>query len=251
MALKGAGFRVCKFPARTWLLSVGDRHWLWDTGYAEWFERATRQGIFHLYRRITPVYFDPREAMVAQLAAHGLQPADLQGILLSHLHGDHMAGLRDFPGTAVLCSEEGWNRIHRLEGLAALRQAFVPALVPEDIAGRLQFFEHFPATALPSELQPFTQGYALPHSQGDIVFVPLPGHAAGHFGAFVRGEQGWVLLAGDAAWSPTGYQQLRGPSVLANVVMDQPRAYYQTLERLHQLWRGGKVTILLSHEGDL
>ena len=93
MALKGAGWKVCKFPARSWLLSVGDQHWLWDTGYAEWFERATRQGVFHLYRRITPVHFDPREAMVAQLAAIG-QEFRLGGAV-GVLDPDHCVGDRD------------------------------------------------------------------------------------------------------------------------------------------------------------
>lgn len=251
MALKGAGWKVCKFPARSWLLSVGDQHWLWDTGYAEWFERATRQGVFHLYRRITPVHFDPREAMVAQLAAIGLRPGDLQAVLLSHFHGDHMAGLKDFPGTPIGCSQQGWLQTRHLQGVAALRQAFVPDLVPTDIDTRLRFFEQFPQVALDPVLQPFTQGYALPGSQGDIVLVPLPGHAAGHFGAFVRSETGWVLLASDAAWSPTSYQELRGPSALAQVVMDHPPAYYQTLHQLHQLWRSGGAEIRLSHEGDL
>ncbi len=41
MALRGAGFRVCKFPARAYLLEVGDRRWLWDTGYAHYFQQQT------------------------------------------------------------------------------------------------------------------------------------------------------------------------------------------------------------------
>ncbi|MCG3017437.1 MBL fold metallo-hydrolase, partial [Escherichia coli] len=36
IALKGAGLKVCKFPARAWLLEVGDKRWLWDTGYSSW-----------------------------------------------------------------------------------------------------------------------------------------------------------------------------------------------------------------------
>lgn len=58
MAVKGTGFRVCKFPARVWLLEVGDRRWLWDNGYSSWFEHYTRSGIFRIYRHLTPVYFD-------------------------------------------------------------------------------------------------------------------------------------------------------------------------------------------------
>lgn len=33
--------------------------------------------------------------------------------------------------------------------------------------------------------------------------------------------------------------------------MDDAVAYTRTLERLNQLWAGGRVNILLCHEGDL
>ena len=81
--------------------------------------------------------------------------------------------------------------------------------------------------------------------------MPLPGHAAGHIGAFVLTDSGWELLASDAAWSPKSYESLRGPSRMAHLVMDNSAAYYQTLNRLHQLHLGGNVKIHLCHEGDL
>lgn len=83
------------------------------------------------------------------------------------------------------------------------------------------------------------------------MLVDLPGHAAGHIGAFILTDNGWTLLASDAAWSPLSYQQLRGPSRLANLVMEDANAYYRTLERLNQLWASGNAEILLCHEGDL
>jgi len=251
MALRGSGWRICKFPARAYLLEAAGKRWVWDTGYARHFQHYTQSGIFQLYRRITPVYFDEQQALVHQLAAEGIQPRDLQGLIISHYHGDHIAGLRDFAGVPFISSGIAWQKTQPLRGFAALKQAFVPGLLPADFAERLQFMESFPETTLPAELAPFERAYALPGSQGEILLVELPGHAAGHIGAFVLGEAGWTLLASDAAWSPLSYQQLRGPSRLANLVMDSSRAYYQTLERLNQLYRGGKVQIRLSHEGDI
>lgn len=251
MALKGAGFRVCQFPARAWLIEVGDRRWLWDTGYASWFERYSRSGVFRLYRMVTPVYFDPRESLAVQLAEQGYRYGDIQGLILSHFHADHIAGLRDFSRLTFICSGEGWRNTRQLRGISALRQAFIPSLIPDEFETSVCFFEGFTRTALPAELAPFTHGYELPASQGQVMLVPLPGHAAGHSGAFVQTDEGWVLLASDAAWSPVSYQTLRGPSRVANLLMDDPQAYYQTLERLHQLWQGGKCEIRLSHEGDL
>lgn len=251
MALRGAGFRVCKFPARAYLLEVGNRRWLWDTGYARYFQQQTQSGIFSLYRRMTPVYFDPAESLVQQLRAAGYAANDIQALIVSHFHADHIAGLRDFSRLAFICSGEGWRQTRTLRGFAALKRAFIPGLIPESFESGLRFIEGFPQVELPAQLAPFDRAYALPGSEGQILLVDLPGHAAGHIGAFILTDDGWTLLASDAAWSPSSYRQLRGPSVLANLVMDDPKGYYRTLERLNQLWAGGHVNILLCHEGDL
>lgn len=251
MALRGAGWRVCRFPARAYLLTVGERRWLWDTGYARHFLDSTQSGLFRLYGAMTPVHFDENEALHAQLRAIGLEPADIDGLILSHFHGDHIAGLRDFAATPCICSGTGWQQTRGLRGIAALRHAFVPNLIPDSFEATLQFVESYPVISLPGELAPFDWAYALPESRGEILLVPLPGHAAGHLGAFVQTDAGWVLLASDAAWSPHGYRDLRGPSRLAHWLLDDKDAYYDTLRRLNALQQGGKVSIRLCHEGDL
>ena len=251
MALKGAGFRICKFPARAYLLQAAGKCWLWDTGYSTWFEHSTRTGIFKFYRQVTPVYFDPRESLVAQLSEQGLVERDISGLILSHFHADHIAGLRDFSGIKFICSGDGWHKTRNLRGFSALKQAFIPELIPENFETSVQFIESFPSVTLPSELAPFLTGFELPGSQGQVILVPLPGHAAGHIGAFVLTDSGWVVLASDAAWSPVSYQTLRGPSRMANLLMVNPKLYYQTLGNLNQLWQSGKVDIRLCHEGDL
>lgn len=251
MALRGAGWRICRFPARAYLISVGDRHWLWDTGYARHFERCTRTGLFRLYRWVTPVTFDERESLLTQLRQLGLGPGDIQGLILSHFHGDHIAGLHDFAATPCICSGEGWQRTRHLRGFAALRRAFVPGLIPAGFESTLSFVESFTLVRLPPALAPFEWGHALPDSRGDVLLVPLPGHAAGQIGAFVHTSDGWTLLASDAAWSPHSYQELRGPARPAHLLMDDPGAYYDTLRRLHALAQSGQVSIRLCHEGDL
>lgn len=127
----------------------------------------------------------------------------------------------------------------------------MPWLIPENFDSSLRFIESFASVNLPAQLAPFECGYLLPESNGEIILVPLPGHAAGHIGAFVLTDNGWTLLAGDAAWAPANYRELRGPSPLAHLVMSDSHAYYHTLGQLHQLWQNGVVEIRLCHEGDL
>lgn len=251
VALRGGPWKRCVFPARAYLIEAGQGRWLWDTGYASHFHDHTRSGVFAWYRRVTPVAFEPPQAMAVQLRAQGLRPADLSGVVLSHFHADHIAGLRDFAGTRFICHGGGWQQVRRLNGIAALRQAFVPGLMPEDFETRVDFVERFVAMALPQALAPFTQAWALPGAGDEVLLVELPGHAAGHLGAFVHTDDGWVLLASDAAWSPRSYRERVGPSQLAHLIMDDARAYHRTLDHLHRLHLGGQARIWLTHEGDL
>lgn len=251
IALRGGGWRVCRFPARAWLIGAAGRHWLWDTGYASHFLDHTRHGVFSLYRRVTPVHFDTSEAVRAQLLAAGLPPRELAGVILSHFHGDHTAGLRDFPQVPIWASAAAWHRLQPMDGWAALLRAFVPGLMPEDFGARLHAIESLEQTALPAALQPFERAFVLPDTNREVLLVPLPGHADGHFGAFVATDEGWVLLAADAAWSAHGYQDRRGPARIAHVLMDNTADYYRTLDRLHALDAGGHARILLTHEGAL
>lgn len=249
MAQRGAGLNACKFPARAWLIEVGSNYWLWDTGYADYFYQGTQSGIFKFYRKLTPVYMEHQESLKLQILALGIELTSISHIILSHFHGDHIAGIRDFPHCQFICSGEGWKKMRLLHGFSALRQGFVPTLIPDDFEQRLLFWESFSEMALPQELWPFTTGFALPDSQQQVIIVPLPGHACGHIGAFVQTDNGWTLLASDAAWTPANYKTLQGPSRLAHLVMENPRAYYQTLRQIQQLSSNDRITICLSHEG--
>lgn len=249
MAQKGSGFGICKFPARAWLIEVDNYRWLWDTGYANHFYQHTQSGIFKLYQTVVPVYLNEGESLQQQFFTLGIELSSIRQVILSHFHGDHIAGLKDFPHSHFICSHDGWQIIKKLRGFAALKQGFVPGLIPDDFESRLQFYEHFEQCELPSELHPFSHGYILPHSKKQVLLVPLPGHAVGHIGAFIATEQGWVLLASDAAWTTDNYKQLIGPSRLANFIMDDAKAYYHTLQQLHQLSLNPRVKIYLSHEG--
>lgn len=251
VALKGSGLHLCRFPARAYLLQAQGRYWLWDTGYAPHFHAATASGVFALYARVTPVHSAPAQAASAQLAAMGIAPSDLAGVVLSHFHADHIAGLADFPDVNLYCCGGGWQALSRLRGLRALRHGFVPSLLPADFEQRLTCVQALESVSLPQALAPFASAYAVPGAGGEILVVELPGHAAGHLGAFVQTEQGWVLLATDAAWAHASYKRLVPPSALARLVLHDRAAYMQTLDKLHQLYQRDVIRIVLTHEGVL
>ena len=247
VAVRGAGWQTCQFPAQVFLLESQGRLWLWDTGYANHFMDATASGVFKLYRQVTPVYFEPEEAIYQQLKAQGILPKDLSGLIISHFHGDHIAGLKDFPNVPMIASYEGWEGVRLQQGFRALMKGFVPALMPDDFDQRLMSIESFKQVQLDPSLSPLTYAYELPNSDGEILLVPLPGHAIGHYGALILTDDGWQLLASDAAWSYKNYREDRLPMKPAHLIMDNVPAFYQTLEVLKAL-DAKQIPILLSHE---
>jgi glyoxylase-like metal-dependent hydrolase (beta-lactamase superfamily II) len=249
MAVKGSGFASRCFPSQAYLLETTQGYVLWDTGYASHFNDASSRGIYRLYPAVTPVSFDASQSMVHQLRARGIESGEIHTVILSHFHADHMAGLLDFPRARVIASAAGWEAVRGKTGIAALRQAFLPGLMPRDIDARLSFAESTPRVALPSALAPFSEAFDILRT-GEVLVVPLPGHAPGHLGAFVQTEMGWVLLAADAAWAHEAYTQLTGPSELSFLIQDSRKGYYATLRQLKALHDSGAARIALTHVED-
>ena len=247
MVLKGSGFKTRCFPSRAYLIETRSGFLLWDTGYADHFHDATAHGVYRLYAKVTPVSLDAHESLQGQLRAFGVTPADIHTLILSHFHGDHVAGMRDFPKAKLLSSGTAWESVRRLSGFAAVREGFLPALLPPDIAQRLSFVDAIDETPLPASLVPFTHGRDVSGS-GEVFVVDLPGHVAGHIGAFVLEEQGWTLLASDAAWAHENYREMRGPSELTFLIQHSRAQYYETLGKLQALHRSGNASIRITHE---
>jgi glyoxylase-like metal-dependent hydrolase (beta-lactamase superfamily II) len=245
IAMAGTGLRPRIFHAHAYLITASRGRWLFDTGYADHFHSASARGIYRLYPWVTPAEWGA--PLHAQLRQRGIHPDQIDGIAISHFHGDHIAGLHDFPLARLVCSGAAWRAVRGLSGWAAVRRGVLPLLLPDDVEQRLTLAETARFVALPDVLRPFRSGWDVSGS-GEIVMVDLPGHAAGQMGAFVRGERGWTLLAADAAWFSEGYRELRGPSLLSFLVQHDRRAYYATLRMLHELHAAGQVRIRLAHD---
>lgn len=243
MVLKGAGLQKKSFPSRCYLIQHQGGYCLVDTGYANHFFDATH-GIYKLYSWVTPVTFSDSESAKNQLSALGISPAEINTIVITHFHADHISGLKDFPNARLVCSSESWHSVQKLTGLSALKAAFLPDLLPSNCASRLQWIQNFDLVALPAQLAPYTHGFSL---YQNIILVHLQGHAIGQIGVFVETEQGWILLAADAAWTPENYKYLIGPSEFSFIIQHRRNSYYQTLKSLNQLHQQG-VQILLTHQ---
>lgn len=236
MTMRGATWRPVDFAAVAMLLLHPDEGpILFDTGYDPAFLAATARLPEALYRWATPVDLPPGADAASQCRALGHDPAEVCHVVLSHFHGDHVAGLHAFPNAAVHCARAGLEDLRRRGRFAATRRGLLPALLPADLAARARFFEDAPVRALPSDFAPFDTSADL-IGDGSLLAVELPGHCPGHWGLATRDAcWGYHFLVADAAWSLEAIREDRPPPALATALLGDTARTRATLNALHRL----------------
>lgn len=238
MTMRGGTFAPVGFPAVAMLLIHPDEGAiLFDTGYDPAFLAATARLPDALYRWFTPVSLSPGQDAASQCRALGHDPAEVRHVILSHFHGDHIAGLHAFPKARIHCARAGLEDLASRSRLAATRKGLLPALLPADIASRADFFEDRAVSALPGDFAPFTEGADL-LGDGSLLAVELPGHCPGHWGLALRDARwGLHLLVADAAWSSRAIRANRPPPALTSAWLGNNAKARATLTALHELHR--------------
>ena len=184
---------------------------LFDTGQ----DRAsvTDSGYFpggltgSLYRRLARFDIGEDDTLTAQLAALGYAAADVDTAIVSHLHEDHIGGLRELTGAKLLVSAAEWAELTgpapELRGFLR-RHILLPGLKWHQVAAL--------RTSDPT-LAPFTESFDV-FGDGSLVLLPTPGHTAGSMSLLVRRTgRPPLLLTGDLTYEAEFLQQGRVPGV--------------------------------------
>jgi glyoxylase-like metal-dependent hydrolase (beta-lactamase superfamily II) len=235
IAMRGGRWENTLFPALCGLITHPTRgHILFDTGYSQHFFDATAPFPERLYRWTTPVKLTPEETLLSQLAARGIRAKDINYVLISHFHGDHIAGIKDFPNAQFIVSRSEYDSARLKSRLGGLIHAFLPALLPADFSDRVIFVEDFPTQTLPSELAPFSKGFDI-FNDASLMAVSLPGHTRGQLGAVFRGaDHRLMFMVADACWSTNALTKNQPPTWIASRIFDSLKNYQTTFDRLRQ-----------------
>ena len=129
-----------------------------------------------------------------ELRDAGATPEDIDIVILSHLHPDHVGGnlRRDgahlqlaFPNARYLVNEADWNAFHQPEVQRHFPFAFVESTItPLETLGALELI---------------TGEHAV---TDEVTLVAAPGHTPGHMTARIESERERALLVGDALLHP-------------------------------------------------
>jgi glyoxylase-like metal-dependent hydrolase (beta-lactamase superfamily II) len=172
------------------------------------------------------------EEVGPQLQRLALQPSSARWVVMTHMHGDHAAGISRFKDDEVLMSEtearislaltgplNGYLNMHYRAWLDATRVTFTDG--PWDTFDASQSLT----------------------ADGRVRLVPTPGHTKGHLAVLVDRGDDLVLVAGDAAYSEQGL--LAGT---VDGVAQDARAHRDTTRRLRELCRHRRVITQFAHD---
>jgi glyoxylase-like metal-dependent hydrolase (beta-lactamase superfamily II) len=222
---------VVHCPAFVGLLHHPAYGWiLFDTGYAPRVYHASSRLPYRIYRGIAPFISEQEGTVAAQLAPFGITPDDIGTVIVSHLHADHIGGLRDFPKARFVVQEIAWRDVQHRTGWNALRKGFLPDLLPSDFEERAIW------------VSPAKEPWKHPDSTSGTLFadaaftlVDLPGHAVGQMGLLAETDRGTVFFTADACYLSRSIRENIPPHPSTNLFTEGGRIVQETLTRLHRL----------------
>jgi N-acyl homoserine lactone hydrolase len=171
---------------------------LFDTGQdrASVSDRQYFPGGFtgFMYGRLARFDISEQDTLTAQLAALGYGSADVSTAIMSHLHQDHIGGLRELKDSDLLVSAAEWAELSKaapeLRGFLR-KHILLPGLKWQQVT---------PEPTRDASVAPFTESLDV-MGDGSLVLLPTPGHTAGSMSLLVRrGAKPPLLLVGDLTY---------------------------------------------------
>ena len=213
-------------------------HTLIDTGYSQRCMRP-RSALLKIYKPLLGPSILSAAPLEDGFARLGLSISQIDTVLLTHLHPDHIGGLRDLPAAQVVVSRAGWDAYVASGPLKNALAGVFQELFPEDIAERLAFFEDFEEAR--------EKGFDLT-GDSKVVALPLPGHQLGHMG--LRFSEPSLIYAADAQWVLPNLLAGPLPGFPLSLIQHDGAAAKASVDRLRAFTRAGGE-VMLCHDPDV
>ncbi|TCD61671.1 hypothetical protein EIP91_008093 [Steccherinum ochraceum] len=228
---------LLRVPSLAFLLthSVSGKKMMFDLGIRRASER-TVEG--------EPNVLVPQTSEEA-LRKGGVDPGDVEVVVLSHLHWDHVGLASEYPNATFIVGPDCTHLIDEPHPELYVLPNPVPSHSTQPLT----------ASSFPTSIGPFPQ--ALDYfSDGSLYLINSPGHFPGHLNALLRTSPSgsWVYLAGDTVHD---WRVLKGEKAMARFhhpkhglvcAHEDFEAAKVHVERVRALVEVPRVLVLIAHD---
>lgn len=172
-----------------------------DTGWHEEIRTDQKKHLGRLAHSMFKGTLPAGESINEKLKDIGVESKDLDYVILTHLHSDHVSGLKHVKDAKkILTSKLEWSAAHKKLG-------YVKAMW-SDVA-----IDTFCLKDIP--YGPFKKGLDL-FNDGSFYLIHTPGHSDGMVSILVKINAKWLLLASDVGYAKKSWEQFILPGVTTN-----------------------------------
>ena len=219
-----------------------------DTGYGEEFYGATKQFPYRIYRWLVPPTIDSEHCLVSGLKNAGIDPKQLDGVILSHFHPDHIAGLASLPKMPIHARIKPLEQLRKMKPMKQLHHGFIPELFPVERNGHIVPISDDRFRQSESQATSTSQFSTIDYwDDGSLTLFDLPGHALGHTGFLLNTEYGRQLYIVDAAWNVDVLLQGKQLPRIARRLQIGYDQYWKTQQLLKQFADESSIELIACH----
>jgi glyoxylase-like metal-dependent hydrolase (beta-lactamase superfamily II) len=213
---------VIEHPEGIFVIDTGENSRVSDKGYFK------PSGLFANWLNTTQFKFDVEneDELDSQLLKIGIPISRIKKVILTHLHLDHIDGLKFFPDIPILVNKLEWEKPY----------GDLPKLYPNWFEPEL--------ISLQEPFENFKNTWSLTKTE-DLIMVETPGHTHGHASILLKADQGFFLFAGDVVYHQS--QILENKFAGANVDF---RKAEETYSSILEFANNNKLVFLPSHDID-
>ncbi len=164
-----------------------------DTGFHPSLLDGVRRSNMGALAPFYNVRLTPEQLLAAQLAQRGIAIADVETVLITHLHIDHASGISELPHAAFVLDQREWEAAH---SKGATLNGYAKRHFDHPVDWRTIDYD---AQRIDSHVT-FGQSVDL-FGDGSVRLLSTPGHTRGHQSVLLRLSAGELLLTADAAFT--------------------------------------------------
>ncbi len=212
--VEGGGDEILDLPIFVYVLEHPTEGLiLIDAGYGRRTAADPNDYPGFLASKLLRIRMEPTAAAADRLPELGYGAEDVQHVIVTHLHSDHVGGLADFPQSTLWVDRAEWEATGENGDFAE-----------HGVVRSIDFGATKPYGAFPGHIDLF--------SDGSIILLPTPGHTIGHISVLVNLRSTSLLFVGDAAWIDRNWQEPAPKGTLVRNVLE-----HDWEQNMDALWR--------------